>query len=153
MAESNLEKSIRDACETLEDVFKAQHDDNRIKNIWVMPVSPSTMLHSGYSGLPGSNPRPARIRNVILETISNLMLMSGLGSNGKRELRSTARRDRRCPFRINRPRAPGRIYLTMLHCSRPFDAEHTDHHILSLKAFLKPEPEKKTDPATALCAQ
>jgi hypothetical protein len=83
------------------------------------------------------------------------MLMSGLGAmESERELRSTARRDRRCPFRINRSRAPGGIYLKMVHCFCPFDAEHTDHHILSLKAFLKPEPEKKkTDPATALCAQ
>jgi hypothetical protein len=31
----------------------------------------------------------------------------------------------------------------MVHCFRPFDAKHADHHILSLKAFLKPEPEKK----------
>jgi hypothetical protein len=41
----------------------------------------------------------------------------------------------------------------MVHCFRPFDAEHTDHHILSLEAFFKPELEKKTNPTTARGAQ
>ena len=34
----------------------------------------------------------------------------------------------------------------------PLDAKHTDRHILSLDAFLKPELEK-ADPITALGAQ
>jgi hypothetical protein len=31
--------------------------------------------------------------------------------------------------------------------------EHTDHYIPSLEAFLNPEPENETDPATARGAQ
>jgi hypothetical protein len=38
---------------------------------------------------------------------------------------------------------PGGIYSKMIHCFRPFDGRHTDHHIPSLEVFLKPEPEKK----------
>ena len=41
----------------------------------------------------------------------------------------------------------------MVHRSRPFGADHTDHHILSLEAFLKPEAEKITIPAAALGVQ
>jgi hypothetical protein len=42
----------------------------------------------------------------------------------------------------------------MVHWFRPFDAEHTDHHIPSLEAFFKPEPEEgTTDPTTDLGAQ
>ena len=37
----------------------------------------------------------------------------------------------------------------MVHCFRPFDAEHTDHHIPSLEAFFKSESEKKFDLTTA----
>ena len=32
-------------------------------------------------------------------------------------------------------------------------SKYADHHILSLEAFLKPEPDNKTDPTTALGAQ
>jgi hypothetical protein len=41
----------------------------------------------------------------------------------------------------------------MVHCFRPFDAEHTDHLILSLEAFFNPGSEKETDQARAQGAQ
>ena len=32
----------------------------------------------------------------------------------------------------------------MVHCLRLFDAKHTDHHILFLEAFIKPNVENPT---------
>jgi hypothetical protein len=41
----------------------------------------------------------------------------------------------------------------MVHCFRLLDVKHTDRHILSLEAFLKPERDQKTDPDMARGAQ
>lgn len=106
-AGSELEKAIQDACETLENVFKAEYDDNRIKKVLIYAWTLDHRLQS-YLGGRGYKPK---------------------GTRG----------------------CPGGICSKMVHCFRSFDAEHSDHHILSLEAFLKPKSE--TNPARALRAQ
>jgi hypothetical protein len=59
---SKLEKAIQDACETLEDIFNAEHGDNQVKkklcHAW-------NNVHDAISQAGDSNLKK-RLRNILL---------------------------------------------------------------------------------------
>ena len=134
--QAKLEKSIQSSYKTFVAVLNAEDDvidDNLIKSnftfAWVL-------VHHVIS--TAGNP----IQKEHLRDLSEFRERVKSGSKEERELidllQSMVKQD-----------VPWRNIFENGNCFRPFDAEHTDHHIPSLEAFFKSESEKKFDLTTA----
>jgi hypothetical protein len=127
-AGSRLERDIQ----IIRAIFLPQHDDDEIRkrlgNAWF--IVHGALLEVGDS-----------IVNERLKNESEFNADVGRGSKGERKLIALLRS-------MAKEEVPWRELFengTLLSS----DAKYANHHILSLEAFLKPELEKRTDPATA----
>ena len=137
-AGSDLEQAIERACKGLKRCFYPEDEDDEIKrnmiNAW-------NFVYVAISQA-GSPELKERLRNR-----DEFSAYVRPGHEGEQELlellRSMAKEQ--VPWK--------KLFVNGTLLKLPFDAEHTNHHILSPEAFLKPEPDETADPDTALGAQ